>query len=93
MKKLHFLIIEQARKENHNDLIRAIEEAGHKASWFRLDEVIIRTIQGKMIAFLGDYKLSDFDIIMPRTVSSNLRLGRFILRLCHKKQFVLDSII
>lgn len=93
MKKLRFLIIEQSQKENHLDLVRAIEEMGHEATWHRLDEVVLQTENGKMVAFFGKHRLSDFDIILPRTVSSNLRLGRLVLRLCHKKQYVLDAVI
>ncbi len=93
MKKLRFLIIEQARKENHLDLVRAIEELGHEAFWAPLNAVAIVTENGKLVAYFNEKKLSDFDIIMPRTVSSNLRLGRLVLRLCHEKQYVLDKII
>ncbi len=93
MKKLRFLIIEQTRKENHVDLVQTIEKMGHEAHWFRLDEVILRSKQGKMVAYFGEDALTDFDIVMPRTVSSNLRLGRLVLRLCSKNQFVLDNTI
>lgn len=93
MKQLRFLLIEQSRKENHKDLVRTIEKMGHKAYWFRLDAVTVTTGKKGSVAFFGGIPISEFDIVLPRTVSSNLRLGRFVIRLCHKKQFVLDKII
>lgn len=36
---------------------------------------------------------TEFDIVMPRTVSSNLRLGRLLLRLHANHQFILDHTI
>ncbi len=93
MKRLRFLLIEQSRKENHKDLVRTIEKMGHRAYWFRLDAVTVTTGEKGSVAFFGGIPLSEFDIVLPRTVSSNLRLGRFVIRLCHQKQFVLDRII
>lgn len=92
-KKLRFLIIEEKAGENHRDLTRAIEELGHEASHFRLSDVVISSNTNGLTAHFGDTPFADFDIIMPRTVSSNLRLGRLLLRLRADHQFILDHTI
>ncbi len=91
--RLRFLIIEEKVKENHLDLIRAIESLGHQPCHFKLSDVVMQSSEHGLSASFGDTPFTDFDIVMPRTVSSNLRLGRLLLRLKSKQQFILDHTI
>lgn len=92
-KKLRFLIIEEKAGENHRDLARAIQELGHEVHHFRLNEVVMRSTPTGLAAYFGSIPFTEFDIVMPRTVSSNLRLGRLLLRLHADHQFILDHTI
>lgn len=92
-KKLKFLIIEEKAGENHQDLTRAIKELNHEAYHFRLSDVTLYSTQNGLSAYFGNVPFSDFDIVLPRTVSSNLRLGRLLLRLRTNRQFILDHTI
>lgn len=90
---LRFLIIEEKAEKNHLDLIRAIRELGHEAFHFRLSDVVLSSTAEGLTAYFGGIPFTEFDVVMPRTVSSNLRLGRLLLRLGAKHQFILDHTI
>lgn len=90
---LRFLIIEEKPEKNHLDLVRAIRELGHESFHFRLSDVVLSSTAEGLTAYFGGIPFTEFDIVMPRTVSSNLRLGRLLLRLGAKHQFILDHTI
>ncbi|MFZ1720035.1 MAG: ATP-grasp domain-containing protein [Candidatus Moraniibacteriota bacterium] len=92
-KKLHFLIIMGKTGPNHIDIINAITDAGHISHTFSINDATIKIIQGKEVVFFQEYPLSFFDIIIPRTIQTNLSLGRFILCQARAEQFVLDECI
>ncbi len=92
-KKLHFLIITGKSGPNHTDLLNAITDAGHISHTFSIDDVTIKIIQGNESIFFREYPLSFFDIIIPRTIQTNLSLGRFLLLQAKSGQFVLDKCI
>ena len=92
-KKLRFLIIEEKAGVNHLDLVRAIQDLGHESHHCKLSDVVMRSNEHGLSAFFGGTDFTDFDIVLPRTVSSNLRLGRLLLRLKSPHQFILDHCI
>ena len=90
---LRFLIIEEKTEKNHLDLVKAIQDLGHEPYHFRLSDLVLRSTEKGLAAYFGGIPFTDFDIVLPRTVSSNLRLGRLLLRLGSEHQFILDHTI
>ncbi len=89
---LEFLLIASVGP-NQADLIEAITSRGHHVHVFSLSDVTIRLGDMAPEIFFGDRPLSSFDVIIPRTIQTNLSLGKFILQSATENQIVLDHAI
>lgn len=91
-KPLDFLLLASIGP-NQADLVRAITDRGHTVHVFNLSDVTIRLGDTTVEILFGDRPLSSFDIIIPRTIQTNLSLGKFILQSTTERQVVLDHAI